>query len=341
MTRRLYALFVPIALACSSGAGGRQMESSRNDGAPDAAAPADAKAAADLPAGGEDAPAAPAPDVAPPPVDAAPIPVDVAPIPVDTGDRVGVVELLLHDRYMTSEYRLTATFGPAARGCEEREREDGCVVTYCPPVGPLPAVAPSAGRITVSGAKIPLAAAPGPSGTYGTSARGPVSDGGETVTISAGGAEVPAFEVQLTVPATTDIFHPNYDPNAINLFGRDEGLELRAAYTGGRLEGFLADALSPPYNAVTCFPAPDFGLIFFPPKSIAALHGTDEGHLRVRSISRKEVMAGGWRITVTVAQAMMKTGWWTDYDYKMRIPCAGTHQCWPGFTCTDFFACQR
>jgi hypothetical protein len=326
-------LLLPLlALACRSGAG-QATPPPPDAGSPDTLSQADLAPRNLTPDSAEDRPA--------PPADAAPRPEDTASLPFDAGDRVGVVELLLHDRNGSESggYRLTATFGPGARGCEERGREGGCVFEDCPARGPFP-VAPSAGLITVSGTTVPISAAPGAGGTYETAARGEIFKQGDLITIRAAGAEVPGFEVQLTAPSTTDVYHPNYDPGAINTFGRHEALEVRAlGYAGGRLEGLLADAWKAPFRAVRCVTEPDRGLILFPTNGIATLRGTDEGRLRVHSISRTEVVVGGWRIQVTVAQAMQKTGWWIDYDYKMRIPCDTDRDCWPGFRCADYFAC--
>jgi hypothetical protein len=98
--------------------------------------------------------------------------------------------------------------GPLPQGGCTTTSSGACTLTECPPANtdagtPQPVTPPTAGNITISGGKRTVTLSPKADGSYPTEVDSmkALYAGGETLTVSAAGAQVPAFSTTLTAPA--------------------------------------------------------------------------------------------------------------------------------------------
>jgi hypothetical protein len=105
-----------------------------------------------------------------------------------------------------------------------------CVLSSC---GIPTATAESAGTITVTGALVPASISPAADKTYTALMTQPLFSGGETLTVTAAGADVPAFTHTLVAPAKITITSPAKPASASPYLMIDRSAGFSVAWTGG------------------------------------------------------------------------------------------------------------
>lgn len=125
----------------------------------------------------------------------------------------------------------SAGFFSSGNYCTTTQTIGACEVATCTTTAP-PAV--SAGAITITGAAEAITLTPAADHTYATfMASSPLFSGGESITFSAAGADVPAFSASITTPAKTTITSPaKPTPNAPYL-NINRTLDMTVRWTGG------------------------------------------------------------------------------------------------------------
>jgi len=172
---------------------------------------------------------------------------------------------------------------------------DPCDVYICSaPATPMYA---SAGTVTIQGLVQPVMLTPMTDKTYTVySAQQALYAGGETITISAPGADAPAFSLSYTAPSRMSITSPAKPASGAKLtVNRSQG--FTASWTGGGAgEVFLyISGPSASNTTISCgFPASSgTGTI---PAAALAMVSAGTGSFSVSSLSRKSIDIGDWRI---------------------------------------------
>jgi hypothetical protein len=161
----------------------------------------------------------------------------------------------------------------------------------------------SAGIVTITGGKQIVTLTPDATGTYGlvndmTKALG---DGGETITISAAGATVPAFSAMGVAPVGGDISSPPPPAQGQPLL-IDRTQDLVFTWTKGGA-GDITVAFGPfaPSNVgVGCTFASGAGTGTIPKAVLAALPAGQGGFFELGAGSSQYLNAGDWSVSVGV-----------------------------------------
>jgi len=167
-----------------------------------------------------------------------------------------------------------------------------------PDAGAEPAA--SAGTITVTGGQRVVVLEPASDGRYSSFSMvgTPLWLGGETVRVSAEGAEVPAFTTTLTAPSGVIVFQPAISGAEI-LLPRDADFGL---VWGGGLAGFnVTLRILTPRVALTCSYPADSGQALVPILALRNLPLVGRGELSVIVEDRQRIDLPGWRIDVSAA----------------------------------------
>jgi hypothetical protein len=117
---------------------------------------------------------------------------------------------------------------PSTGGCAQSTVGPCTVMTCSSDGGFVPYVTDSAGNITISGTRAgPITLAPIDGGySYYTSSSDKLWDGGETVTVTATGATVPAFSTSLTAPTPIGMTNPLCAMSDCGTFSRSTSLPV-------------------------------------------------------------------------------------------------------------------
>jgi hypothetical protein len=188
----------------------------------------------------------------------------------------------------------SAGFFMNAAFCTTIQTMDECSVQQCNFTGTPPQV--SAGAITITGAMQPITLAPMANNVYPTfTVMAALFRGGESLTVAAAGAEVPAFSHSLVVPAKATITSPVEPSTFLTV---DRSRDFAVAWTGGG-GGQLQVALDGPgasQRLVCRFEASaGSGTI---PASALALVPAGQGGFSMAATEITEVIAGDWAVEV-------------------------------------------
>jgi hypothetical protein len=184
----------------------------------------------------------------------------------------------------------------------QRETFGDCQVSTCTENGKTASPSPYAGEITLTDGmmiNVKLTATPGES--YTTSTPGPVSlAGGELLTVSASGADVPAFTMEVAVPRVITISSPALDDSGMADAPTDADLVLtfdnRAAdgETGTQLLAQSLGGLG--MSTLSCQLATESGTATIPAAALAKVRGA--GQLLLLTTRTKQVQAGEFAVSV-------------------------------------------
>ena len=157
----------------------------------------------------------------------------------------------------------------------------------------------SAGTITVTGAALPVSITPGTNGTYtGFMANQVLFNGGETLTVAASGAEVPAFMKSVTVPGKATITSPAKPPSASPylMITRASGFTL--SWTGGSGKLFVSlDGGTNRSTRIQCKFDASAGSGTVPADALMKLPAGNGG-FAMAAITETSVTAGDWGVSI-------------------------------------------
>lgn len=227
----------------------------------------------------------------------------------DTGDGQGFgsVSASFYDN-STSTIDAGDAGSGGVTGCQRIE-EGSCYLLLCPssggPIGSLPNPR-TAGTIqvsTVSGTSVTLA--PAADGTYPPeSGNTPFWFPGDTVSVEAGGADVPAFSVSVPAPSSIEITAP-IDGPSIDV---DASVDLSFAWTGsGPSAGKVLVSLSSNDTAagltgvLGCELDPGAGQGTMPASLLGKLPPSNLAALSVSVVSRTSIDAGGYAVELVAS----------------------------------------
>ena len=209
-------------------------------------------------------------------------------------------------------------FSETGFACEE-ERIGPCTLDRCP-IAKDAVASSSAGTIRLSGgvqSPITLAFLAGAyTGDHDPNAV--IFDGGETITFTAEGDEVPEFSTTLTAPATAVLTSPAGESVTI-----DTRIDLPIVWSGGShtlvvaLWGKEGTSLA---RSVSCLFDAAAHEIAVPAEVLAPLAGTTQGSINVLTMSYEYLeLGGGWRTGVhlsSIAKQPNGEPGWLPVDFQ-------------------------
>jgi hypothetical protein len=200
---------------------------------------------------------------------------------------------------------ISAVFPLASTLACTEERVGECFVYTCP-TNPVPPTYRSAGQVTVTGAAVPATLMPQADNTYDvvSSSTQTMFDGGETLTATGGGAEVPAFTVSVVAPSRTTLIAPPKPSGSITI---DRGQGFQASWTGGGAGLVFLYFGGPAGSGVSMscgYPAS--GGTANVPASALAMVPAGMGSFSASGVSNNTTDVGDWRI---YAQGFFNTVW--------------------------------
>ena len=220
--------------------------------------------------------------------------------PADTGPEVRTGFVSIRSNLAPAHTRIVATFlpgGPAYR-CPEQAFGD-CVFVSCTPRRPAdPLPAPDSGVISIAGGAAPVSLSPLADGTYDIVTQSTsLWSGGETLTVSSTGGDVPAFEGEVGAPMRVTVTSPTTDVADWSL-ARDA--DLTVTWTGGAAGEvvvlFGTMATEDP-NEVECHFRANAGQGLVPAAALEMLPAGD-GYFSMASRNVTPLGAGTWSVRV-------------------------------------------
>jgi hypothetical protein len=179
--------------------------------------------------------------------------------------------------------------GPCAKTWYET-----CYVSSCP--GDEPANGASAGTISIGGLAVPIRLERQDGARYQAIHGRQLFSGGEVITVSSSGAEVPAFHATLEAPPQPTLTHPPISDSHAIVNG-SKSADWSLAWTGGGA-GIVRVSLQSRSTSVTCdFKASD-GEARVPRAALARMDHT--ALVAVSAIETATVSAGDWSVAVVV-----------------------------------------
>jgi hypothetical protein len=153
----------------------------------------------------------------------------------------------------------------------------------------------SAGTVSVTGPITHFSFEPGGDGEYAViQAQGALFNGGDSLTVAATGADVPAFSKDISTPSKSTITSP---PKASNLpITRSSGLTV--TWTGGTTGTQVVSLMDDGFEstrAVFCRFDASAGTGAIPPEALTLLH-TEQGTFSMATITDSSVDAADWHI---------------------------------------------
>lgn len=171
-----------------------------------------------------------------------------------------------------------------------------------------PKIAESAGDVTITGGAVPLTLTPDGMNKYAKQKSTTVDlhAGGETLTISATGATIPAFTRDLVAPSYLDVTSPvqpaNNDPLPL-----DRTQDLVFTWNGGGTGEFVV-LLGDSATSMTCkFPTTP-GTATVPAAALSMLEPGSHGLFLMQAASTEVVTAGDWTVQIIVASSLLWNG---------------------------------
>jgi hypothetical protein len=225
---------------------------------------------------------------------------------------VSVIDGVTSAPNQDSEVAATFWSGPdGTNGVTTTSQIGPCTITvYTTPQVYAGRAFPSAGTITISGLDEPVSMAPtgsGP-GLYApiASHTNSLFSAGESVTISATGAVVPAFTANLVAPSLIDLQSPAVtNDTGLTL---DRSADLTVVWSGGGFGTVAVDFVDSAHTSVGCtFPSSD-GTGTIPKAALAALVPEGVGALQIDVQSTQTLMIDGWTILVYVQSSVPVNG---------------------------------
>jgi hypothetical protein len=195
-----------------------------------------------------------------------------------------------------------------------RSRDGACTVYTCPATGtPDGGASESAGAITVSGGSTLVSLAPS-GGVYApvTVRSQSLWQGGELLTVTAQGARVPSFAIDVVAPSYVTVTSPSWAAAGAPMLV-DRALPFAATWTGGGAGSVYlvvtATTATTTTSVVCIFPATD-GAGAIPTADLAALPlSPTTASVAIESVDWTDTTASGWDVRVTlVATARSSTG---------------------------------
>ena len=188
----------------------------------------------------------------------------------------------------------SAGFFTAGAACTTLQTIGPCKVQQCTTT--TQSGAQSAGVITITGATKPLSLVPGTDKVYAQqTSTTSLFNGGEMITFTAPGADVPAFTVAVTTPTKATITSPA-KPAAGSLLAVNRAQDFSVSWSGGgtgNVQVYLSGTTGSP--SLFCRFAASAGTGKVPAAAIAMMTGTT-GAFAMASIGLAEATAGDWGI---------------------------------------------
>ena len=189
----------------------------------------------------------------------------------------------------------SAGFYGTAGTCTGDQTVGACTVSTC--TSTMQPTAVSAGVVTLSGAAQPIMLTPGTDKTYTAfMSMSPLFAGGESVVVSAAGADVPAFSKSITMPGKATITSPS-KPAAGTFLAVSRSADFSVTWTGGG-SGSLQIFVSGTSGRVTCrFPAGSDSAAV--PAAALAMLPAGNGSFAMAAIADGEQDAGDYAVDVS------------------------------------------
>jgi hypothetical protein len=252
-------------------------------GSDSATADASSRDAAPADAGPGDAPVDALPDVALPPT-------DLGNVLLQSGDYGnGDADVFVASAAFFADVRAT--------GCDIRALDQSCTLETCA-AGATPAAYSAAGAISVGGGTMPLSMQQGPAGDYNAAGSTIFWQGGETLTVAAGGADVPAFTSQIVAP--TQVIYTAPLPSVVDLTA-----PFALAWTGksaGKLAFDLSATSTPTKLYLECTFDVAAQRATVPVSALSTLPPGATGALTISTLVESDIHAGPWLVK-TFAQS--------------------------------------
>jgi len=193
--------------------------------------------------------------------------------------------------------RVDVAFSTGHTGCTSLGTSGPCEELDCSAA--VTAGSHSAGTITVTGAALPVSITAGTSGVYTSfMANQVLFNGGETLTVAASGAEVPAFMKSVTAPGKATITSPAKPSSTSPYLMITRASGFTVSWTGG--SGTLFVALFGGTNQATrvnCRFDASAGSGTVPVDALMMLPAGNGG-FAMAAITETSVTAGDWGVTV-------------------------------------------
>ena len=200
---------------------------------------------------------------------------------------------------------------PIPPGCQTTT-DGACQIKTCAfggPDGGVPSPTANAGDVTISTSSAPVTLTPGADNVYApaSSAGGAWWAGGDQVTVSAAGGDVPAFSTQAAFPSKITVTAPALGQNSLPI---DRSADLAFAWTGGGAgDVVVALPVAGPsiLDAVVCSASAASGKLIVPATALGAL-GAGKAGIIVVARSASTVTSGGVAITVDAEWLIQSAG---------------------------------
>lgn len=231
--------------------------------------------------------------------------------PADTGPEVRTGFVSIRSNIAPPQTRIVATFLPGgpAYHCPEQVFGD-CVFVNCTPRRPAdPLPAPTSGVITIAGGAAPVSLSPLADGTYDVVTQSTsLWSGGETLTVSSTGGDVPAFNGAVGAPMRVTVTSPATDVADWKL-ARGEDLTLTwTGGSGGEVVVLFGTMATEDPNEVECHFQASAGQGVVPTAALEMLPAGD-GYFSVASRHVTPLAAGTWSVRVKAeSDAVTGTG---------------------------------
>jgi hypothetical protein len=197
---------------------------------------------------------------------------------------------------------ISATFRLASSLVCTEEVVGDCFIYMCP-TNPPPPTYQSAGTITVTGAALPATLMPLGDDTYDvvSTTTQTMFDGGETITASGTGGDVPAFSVSVTAPSRVTLTAPAKPAGSLAI---NRGQDFQASWTGGGA-GLVFLYFSATGITMSCGYPASGGTATVPAGALAMIPA-GMGSFSAASVSNNTTDVGDWRI---YAQGFYNSVW--------------------------------
>jgi hypothetical protein len=204
-----------------------------------------------------------------------------------------------------------------ATACTE-ETVEACVLTRCPLPAATNAATPdqkSAGAITLSFGSQSVELLPSSTGGYKPLSKGSLWSAGDSIGVSAEGADVPAFDTAVDAPAPINVMTPQFvmggSVGIVALVPADGDIPIAWSSTGssGRVEVVLTTRAEDESYAATCTYDGATREATLPFALMDHFPRDPNTTISIVSVNRETVDSGSWRISVqATAMGIAKSG---------------------------------